>query len=302
MKQVILMFVFMAVLFSPNVFSQPAIPRESNGATISQTVGDTMISIVYHRPNSKGRKIWGCETKDIIPKGGVSYPCLVPYGQVWRTGANENTTIEVSRDVSINGQSLPKGKYGLHTIPGKTAWIIILNKVNNEWGSFNYDEKKDQIRVLATPQKMKTSRETMMISFESVTPRATTAVIEWERIRVPFTVDIGDVFGRTLSSFRDAIASRKVDDFRPLNQAANYVYTFRLRDNYDEALGWLNTSIGIREAFGSLNTKARILFEQGKKADAIATAEKAIQIGKAANPPANTTDLERLLADWKAKK
>ena len=134
--------------------AQLTLPRDSQRQEISQSVGDTKISIVYHRPNTKGRtKIWGCTTADVVPKGGVTYPCLVPNGQVWRSGANENTTIEFSRDVMINGQNLPAGKYGFHSIPNKNEWILIFSKDNDDWGSFTYDEKKDALRVKVKPVK-----------------------------------------------------------------------------------------------------------------------------------------------------
>jgi hypothetical protein len=105
-----------------------------------------------------------------------------------------------------------------------------------------------------------------------------------------------------LSNIREAIKTRKSDDFRALNQGANYIRTFKLKDNYNEALGWLDESIKARETFGNLSIKARILAEMGKTAEAILLGEKAVQLGKAANPPANTAEFDKILADWKAKK
>lgn len=293
--------VFFILILNACVFAQLNLPRESQRQEIAQTVGDAKISIVYHRPNVKARKIWGCETKDVIPIANNLYPCLVPYGQVWRAGANENTTIEFSRDVTINGQSLPAGKYGFHIIPTKTDWTLIFNKDNDEWGSFTYDEKKDALRVKITPVKS-SMQETLLYEIEDVTTNSARVALRWEKIAIPFTVDIGDIHGRMLSAIREAIKNRKADDFRALNQGANYVRTFKLKDNYDEALGWLETSIKARETFGNLSTKARILAAMGKTAEAIALGEKAVQIGKAANPPANTAEFDKILADWKAKK
>ncbi len=117
MKSKIILLAIILFIGSLNLFGQATFPRASQKSTVTQTVGDTEISIVYHRPNAKGRTIWGCQTTDVIPKGGVTYDCLVPNGQVWRTGANEATVFEISNDVMINGQKLPKGKYSLHTIP-----------------------------------------------------------------------------------------------------------------------------------------------------------------------------------------
>jgi len=300
MKKFTVIFVLIFI-FNICVFAQLNLPRESQRQEISQTVGDAKISIVYHRPNVKARKIWGCETKDVIPIANNLYPCLVPYGQVWRAGANENTTIEFSRDVTINGQPLPAGKYGFHIIPTKTTWTLIFNKDNDEWGSFTYDEKKDALRVKITPVKAK-MEETLSYEIEDVTQNSARVALRWEKIAIPFTVDIGDIHGRMLAAIREAIKNRKADDFRALNQGANYVRTFKLNANYDEALGWLDTSIKARETFGNLSTKARILAAMGKTAEAIALGEKAVQIGKAANPPANTAEFDKILADWKAKK
>jgi len=292
-----------AFIFALNVgiFAQLTLPRESTGATVAQNIGDTRITIVYHRPNTKGRKIWGCETKDVVPVANNLYNCLVPYGQVWRTGANENTTIEFSRDVNINGQALPAGKYGFHAIPGKTEWILIFSKENDKWGSFSYDEKKDALRVRVKPAKAE-MQETLLYDFENITPSSGKIVLRWEKIAVPFTVDIGDIFGRNLTLIREAVKNRKADDFRPLNQGAGYIYTFRLKNNYQEALGWLDESIKARETFGNLQMKARILAETGKTAEAIAAGEKAVQIGKAATPPVNSAEFEKILSGWKARK
>jgi hypothetical protein len=298
MKKFVLIFI---LILNAGVFAQLNLPRESQRQEISQTVGDAKISIVYHRPNVKARKIWGCETKDVIPIANNLYPCLIPYGQVWRAGANENTTIEFSRDVTINGQPLPAGKYGFHIIPTKTDWTLIFNKDNDEWGSFTYDEKKDALRVKITPVKS-AMQETLLYEIEDVTANSARVALRWEKIAIPFTVDIGDIHGRMLVAIRDAIKNRKADDFRALNGGANYVRTFKLRDNYDEALGWLDTSIKARETFGNLSTKARILAAMGKTAEAITLGEKAVQIGKAATPPANTAEFDKILADWKAKK
>jgi Protein of unknown function (DUF2911) len=300
MRKISLIFTFI-LIFGVCAFAQLTIPRDSQRQEISQTVGDAKITVVYHRPNVKARKIWGCETKDVVPIANNLYDCLVPYGQVWRTGANENTTIEFTRDVTINGQPLPAGKYGFHTIPGKSEWILIFSKDNDDWGSFTYDEKKDALRVRVKPEKSE-MHETLTYDFENITPHTGKIVIRWEKIAVPFTFDIGDVFGRTLTQIREAVKNRKTDDFRPLNQGASYVYTFRLKNNYDEAIGWLDESIKARETFGNLQTKARILAEMGKIAEAIALGEKAVTIGKAATPPVNSAEFEKILAEWKAKK
>ena len=286
MKKINLIALFVLV-FSINAVAQLNIPRESARQEIMQTVGDTKIAVVFHRPNTKGREVWGKE--------------IVPYGEVWRTGANENTTFEISNDVKINGQILPKGKYGLHTIPNKDEWTIIFNKVNNEWGSFKYDRKQDALRVSVKPSKIET-QETMAILFENVKANTSDVVIAWEKVRFPFTVDVGDVTGRALADIRTQMASVKPDDARTPAQAAGWVLNSKMTANYEEALKWIDASIKVREGFNNLNTKARLLGGLNRKAEAIATAEKAIQIGKAATRAANTADLEKMIVEWKASK
>ena len=275
------LFFLMSLVFvlSSGAFAQTTLPRESQRAAVSQVIGDTTVSVVYHRPNTKGRKIWGE---------------LVPFGQVWRTGANEATVFEVSNDVTINGQLLPKGKYSLHTIPTESDWTLIFNKTWNQWGSFEYDAKQDALRVTAKPMTGE-PRETMSFDFGDMKPNSTQVVIAWDKLRVPFTVDVGDVNKRVVNDFRSKIVGDPV-------QAANYVLNQKITTSYEEALGWLNNSIAMRETFGNLAVKARLLNEMGKTNEAVLTAEKAIQVGKAATPAANTTNLENLLKGWKAKK
>ncbi len=272
--------ILVLVLFGvSNLFAQLTVPRTSPRQSISQTVGDTTISIVYHRPNAKSREIWGK---------------LVPFGEVWRTGANEATTFEVSNEVKINGQILPKGKYSLHTIPNKDEWIIIFNKTSEQWGSFEYDMKQDALRVNVKPVAAD-FEETMSIEFKDVTDTTTQVAIEWEKLRVPFTIDVGDVSKRILTAARRSMTTTPV-------QAANFVLTSKLTANYQEALSWLDESLKMSESYGALVAKARLLAELGRKDEAIKTGEKAMQIGKAQTPPANTAGLETLLKEWRAAK
>jgi Protein of unknown function (DUF2911) len=298
---------FVILVLSFSVFAQLSLPRESNKQEVSQTVGDTKINIVYFRPNTqraqsaKPRVVFGCETKDVIPVGGTQYPCLVPYGQVWRTGANDNTTFEVTNDVSINGQSLPKGKYGLHTIPNKKEWIIIFSKVSDAWGSFAYDEKKDALRVKVAPMKSEMN-ETMSISFGDVATNNAGIAIAFDKVKVGFSVNVGDISSRVMSYIRTTIETRKADDVRPLNQGTNYVIGSKLKDNYTEAMTWIEKSIATKATYGNLTAKARLLNEMGNMQEAILTGEMAVNIGKSSTPAVDTTSFEKTLAEWKAKK
>lgn len=286
MKKTFYLFSILSLFCVSSVFAQLNLPRESQRQNLSQVIGDTTVSIVYHRPNTKARKVWGE---------------LVPFGAVWRTGANEATTFEVSGDVKINGQTLPKGRYSLHTIPGADEWTVIFNKKAEQWGSFVYDAKDDALRVKVKPLKADFA-ETMAFGIENSTMNTAQVVISWEKLKVPFTIDVGDVAGRTLAEIRKAMTNLKADDARTPGQAANWILSMKMAANYEEALGWLDAGIKNRETFGLLNTKARLQKESGKMPDAIMTAEKAIQVGKAATPAVDTAGLEKMLAEWKAKK
>ncbi len=294
MKSKFFLFAIILIAASINIFGQATFPRASQKSAVSQTVGDTEISIVYHRPNAKGRAIWGCQTTDVIPKGGVTYDCLVPSGQVWRTGANEATVFEISNDVTINGQKLPKGKYSLHTIPNANEWTIIFNKTWNQWGSFRYDEKEDALRVTAKPVAGD-MKETMTIGIEDVDENSANVVIAWEKVRVPFTVDIGDVNKRVVAKAQRQIVNDQIS-------TANFIFSSKLTDQYADAINMLDKAISTFETYGALTLKARILAEMGKKDEAIKVGERAVEVGKKANPPANTANFEQTLAQWKSGK
>lgn len=269
-----------------SVFAQLNLPRDSQRQTIAQVIGDTTVTIVYHRPNTKGREVWGK---------------LVPFGEVWRTGANENTTFEINNDVKINGQNLPAGKYGLHTIPNKDEWTIIFNKVNNEWGSYKYDVKQDQLRVNVKPMTAG-MHETMTIEVDNVKATTADVVIVWEKIKVPFTIDVGDVNARVLNDIRKQMANLKADDFRTPAQGATFVLNSNLSANYEEALKWADASIKTRETVGNLYTKARLLAAMNRKAEAITAVEKAIALGKSSTPAIDTAELEKMRDEWKNSK
>ena len=305
-----LSLLLLGVTASSALAQAPAIraPRPSQKASVMQTIGVTDVTITYSRPGVKGRKIWGeapaalaagtatLDNQNTRPEGMV----IVPFGHVWRTGANEATQFEVTDDVMINGQKLPAGSYSLHTIPGKDEWTIVFNGTANQWGSFNYDEKKDALRVRTKPEWVSDSQEWLMYSFDPVTDNSAQVNIRWEKVKVPFTVVVPDVKAVTLTKMRAAVAAAKPDDWRTPLQAANYVFQSEDKMDPTEAIGWLEQSIKVKETFGNLYSKARLLASQGKTQEAITVGEKALVLGKEAK--ANTADLEKRMADWKAKK
>ena len=254
-------------------------PRVSPKAVVSQVVGVTDVTINYCRPSVHGRAIWGS---------------LVPFDKVWRTGANEATTITFSDDVTVQGTKLPAGTYGLFTIPGRDEWTVVFNKGAKQWGAYSYNAADDVLRVKVKPQAPDFT-ELLTFSFPSVTAASADVALAWEKVRVAFTLKV-DTVAKILPQARAAVAEAKADDPRtPLSAA---IYCLDNNVNLDEAGTWIEKSLAIKEAPYSLVAKARFLAAKGHKADAIATAKRAITVSKAADPNADTGPIETLIADW----
>lgn len=305
-----LVAVMSAMIFTANVAqAQIRLPETSQKAGVVQTIGVTDISIKYNRPGVKGRKIWGDAPPEA--KGEATLDTntrdpnapVVPYGHVWRTGANDATQFSVTDDVLINGQKLPAGAYSLHTIPGKDEWIIVFNGTANQWGSFRYDEKKDALRVKVKPMASPHSVEWLAFAIEPKTADSATVTIAWEKVSVPFTVSV-DVVATTLAHAREAVATAKADDWNTPFKAAGYA---RQNNDLPEAAKWteqalkvLDTLIAAKPTFQNLSGKANVLLAAGRKDEALAVADKAIAQGKA--DKANTAAFEKKIADVRAGK
>src|SRR5215831_17737361 len=232
--------------------SQPTeldMPRVSQRASVAQRVGLTDITIVYHVPAVGGREIFGK---------------VVPYGQVWRAGANENTTIHFADDVTVEGKPLAAGTYGLHMIPDKDQWTIIFSKNSTSWGSFSYKQDEDALRVTVKPHSAE-FREDLAYTFDDTKPDSTDATLRWDKTAVPFRIGI-DVKAVVLRSIKNELRSVGGFTWAGYDEAANWC----LDNNYEleQALKWENTSIQNEERFENWETKSRIYNAMGKKEDA----------------------------------
>jgi hypothetical protein len=234
-----------------------SLPAASPKAVVSQTIGVTDISITYHRPGVKGRKIWGG---------------LVPYGEVWRAGADENTMISFSTDVTVNGKPLAAGAYGLHTIPGASEWTIIFSRDTTAWGSYSYDQSRDALRVTARPEEAP-SQERMLFTFDDVTDDSATLSLRWEKLRVPITIKV-DTKKLTLESIRSQLKGLAQFFWVGWSEAANWALENQVA--YEEALGWIDRSIQVEERFDNLSTKAQLLERTGKADEAAKIMERAM--------------------------
>ena len=236
------------------------LPRLSQHGETVQTIGISTVTINYSRPLADGREIWGK---------------IVPYGKVWRAGANENTTIAFSDDAMVEGKPLAAGTYGLHVIPDKDQWTIIFSKNSTSWGSFSYDEKEDALRFTVKPSTGE-SFDTLTYTFDDVKPDSALATLRWEKVAVPFRVAF-DVKELTYKSIQNQLRSVGGFSWAGYDEAANWC----LDNNYnlEEALKWEDISIQNEDRFENWESKSRILAAMGNK-DA---SEKALNtaLGKA---------------------
>jgi hypothetical protein len=259
---------------------QLELPRPSPKASVSQTIGVTEVSIHYSSPGVKGRTIWGE---------------LVPYGEVWRSGANENTTITFSTPVKVGGTELPAGTYGLQTIPTQDQWTVILSKDAELWGAFNYKPENDAVRVQVKPRPAAKPQERLRFTIDDVTDTSGEVVLAWEKLEVPFRIET-DTTKLTLE-----VASQALRWQNPY-QAANYCIT---NDTcLDEAGRWLDASIALSPTFVNQRAKATLLAKKNDYKGAVSWGEKALAAAKTAQqPPApqTLTDLEKQIGEWKGK-
>jgi tetratricopeptide (TPR) repeat protein len=252
----------MVLLAASTSFAQSTqlnIPRDSQRASVTQRIGITDITVNYHRPLVKGRTIWGK---------------VVPYGQVWRAGANENTTITFTDPVTIEGKTLEKGTYGLHMLPNQDEWTVIFSKVNTAWGSFTYKESEDALRVNVKPQ---TAEMEEALAYEIDQPTENSAVItmRWEKVAVPFKVgvDVNNIVDASLKAQMRGLPQYTWDGW---DDAANYLLAHKV--SLDEALEFSNRSIGSEPRYENYTTKSQILEAMGKKDEAKVAHDKAVEI------------------------
>ncbi len=249
----ILFFVFMG-------FSQE-LPRPSSGAEVKQRIGLTDITVKYSRPNVKGRTIWGD---------------LVPYNEIWRLGANENTTIEFLDAVKINGKELANGKYSMFATPTETEWTIHFNSVTDSWGANGYKADNDVLTIKVKPTEGK-AVESMRFTFENIGAEKGELVFAWENLRFSLTINV-DVATKAMSNIETAIKNAKEEDkWKVYRNAANYCA--ESKTNLKKGLKWINESIKLKETWYSYWVKADVLAAMGNKKDAIESANKAIEIG-----------------------
>ncbi|WP_018478053.1 DUF2911 domain-containing protein [Pontibacter roseus] len=288
MKKYLLPLTILLLLLASSFDSeaQLKLPQASPEAMVKQTIGLTEISIRYHAPGVKGRKIFGS---------------LVPYGQLWRAGANEATLIKFEDDLYLNHERVPAGTYSFFILPeSDTVWNIVLNKDTTLWGLEGYSELND-VAYLRVQPKAIPFQETLQFSFGDIGTNTGTLNLTWENSLVSIRIET-EIEKKALANINKALAEAAPDDWYTWAQAASYMIP--KKEHHQKALQWINKSIAIKENFFNNWVKAR-LYAQNKEYEAAANlTAKAMQLGNT-EPESYKTyakEIESAYNDWKKRR
>ncbi len=255
----ILLFLFTVSVFAQNTIT---LPKASPQASVIQKIGLTNIQVNYHSPAVKDRTVWGG---------------LVPYDKIWRAGANENTVISFTHNVSVGGQSLPAGTYGLHMIPTKDKWTIIFSKNHTSWGSYFYKKEEDALRVEVTP-KVHQHTEWLSYAFLNKSENSVTLSLLWGKLEIPVKIDI-DVNAIVIANIKNELRNTPGFTWRGFYSAADFCYKNNIETQ--QALKWIKNAERFSvNNFNVLKLKANLLEKAGDKEEAEKVMKKAIAFAK----------------------
>jgi hypothetical protein len=243
---VFLMMCFLSTAVLAQLPVSLTLPQASPKETRSITIGFTTMSFEYNSVGIKGREIWGG---------------LVPYGEVWRTGANKNTLFTVTDDVLVNGQKLKAGSYGMHTIPGEGEWVIIFSNFSEAWGSYFYDENEDALRITVTPEEMDSKYEWMKFSFSDYTNTSVDISLKWAHLKVPFKVEIP--METTFAHIENQFRTLPAFSWQGWVQGATYLQNNDYK--LDVALQWAARALQIDRSVQTLGLHAKLLVLNDQK-------------------------------------
>jgi len=279
MKKGFLLALFAASLFfTPGAYAQISLPQPSPSATVTQKVGLADVTLSYSRPSARGRKIFGD---------------LLPYGQLWRTGANAATKLTFSDEVTVNGTKVPAGEYSLFTIPGKDEWTVMLNK-NAKASANDYKEAEDVARFKVKPAKTAAPYETFTIDFSDLTPNAANMNIKWENTKVALKLET-DVDSKVMAQIKELVIDNSAA--KPQDLFAASVYYMENNKDLKQALTWMDKATEKDPQFWQLHQKARLQAKLKDYKSAEATARKSIEMAKTAKNDDYVRLNEKLLAE-----
>lgn len=284
MKNLLSTLAFALLLGISSVFAQIKTPQPSPLGTLSQTVGLVKIDVEYSRPSAKGRKVFGS---------------LVPYGEMWRTGANASTKVTFADEVKVNYVNLPKGTYALYTIPGEKEWTIIFYKNTTFWGvpdAKSFKEEDVAARFKVPVKTVAEKVETFTINIGNLTNSSADMELVWENTKVVIPIQV-DTDSKVMADIKSTMAGPKANDYYA---AARYYY--EEDKDMQQALEWVNKNIEMAgEKFWVLRLKANILAKLGRYQEAIAVANRSTELAKADGNTDYPRMNEESIAEWKKK-
>ncbi|AFD09084.1 DUF2911 domain-containing protein [Solitalea canadensis] len=255
-------------------------PAPSPTQTLKQDFALSTIELTYSRPSMKGRKIYGD---------------LVPFGKLWRTGANAATKIKFGEDVKLNGVAVPAGEYVIYTIPTEGDWEVVINKGLKNWGIDGYKQEEDVARFKAKTRKLPFSVETLTMTIDNVKPTSADIDLMWDNVEMYFTVT-ADIDSKIMASIDEAMKGEK----KPYFQAATYYY--ETNRDLKQALTWADEAVKAQpDAFWVMHLKAKIQYKMKDYKGAITTAEQSKAVAAKANNNDYVALNDKLIAEAKGK-
>lgn len=261
-------------------FAEIKLPEASPSKVVTQEVGVSKITLSYHRPGVKGRKVWG----DLVPKE-----------KVWRLGANEATTLELSHPAKVNGFDVPAGKYALFAIPKDNQWTMIVSRKNDQWGSYFYKSEDDVLRFGAKPETLAEAVEWFDIDTVPVSDRAVRVEVLWEKVRVPFTIEFDT----------QTLVWKQIDE-KLANPAATWDeyltaarYAMQTNTRFEEGLTWVDEAMRRKESFWNYELKGLMLHKLGRDEEAAPLMYQAAELAKGKAPQEYVDNVLREVASWK---
>ncbi|AMR29129.1 hypothetical protein A0257_19885 [Hymenobacter psoromatis] len=259
------------LLAAPAAHAQITTPQPSPKATVMQRVGLTDVTITYSRPSIKGRAIFGADNS------------VVPNGKRWRTGANATTSIKFSDEVTIEGQKIPAGEYGMYTVPQANEWTVVLNKSLKQGADVDgFKDDQDVARFTIKPYQLPAKVETFTINFADLTPATTNVVMEWENTAIKFKIT-SDVDSKVMAQIDEKVVKNANPSANDLAGAAVY-YNDNNKDP-KQALAWMEKANATQPKYWNVNTEAKIRLKMKDYRGAIAAAERSKKLALEALPP-----------------
>ncbi|MBK8113017.1 MAG: DUF2911 domain-containing protein [Saprospiraceae bacterium] len=283
MKLFPVLAVFALLISLTNASAQINTPAASPSATVSQVIGLSKVTVEYSRPMLKGRQMVGSK--------------LIPYGQIWRTGANKITNLTLSNDMAIEGKSIKAGTYGLVTVPGEKKWTVVLSKNANQWGTYNYKSEEDLMRFDVEAGKTNATVEQFSFSFVTLTPASAHLIMQWENTEIKMRLS-HDAEAGILKEIDEKTSAAEVTS-ETYYDAANYY--FEHDKDLTKAYAWANKLVEMDKKYWTYYVRAKIAAKLGKCDVALADAQAGLVDATKDNDQSYVENLQRIIQQCSGK-